>query len=262
MSVEGYVHGRTDDREVARLEKQGDWTAAFTFPAFDAAPGMRVLDLATGVGAMAARLTAHFPGLELSCVDLSAEQLGAARRNHPGLALARGDATRLPFRSAAFDRVHCSWLLEHVVDPLAVLREARRVLRPGGVAQFVEVDNGTLRSAPELPAVAAVLARLNEAQRRAGGDPFIGPQVGALMRQAGFAPVESWPVHLEGTQRDPAFLRRFVDEFAEIFEGLDEALGDPSLLGEAAEQLRGLLALPQARLTYTAHLARGTAPPA
>lgn len=44
----------------------------------------------------------------------------------------QGDAQELPFADAAFDRVTSTCLLHHVTDPLAVLLEVRRVLRPGG----------------------------------------------------------------------------------------------------------------------------------
>src|SRR3990167_7992730 len=79
--MSSYVHGGTTTREIARLEKQADFTASFTFSTLDLHPGQRVLDLATGVGAMGARLLRHCPGLHLVGVDLSAAQLAAARQH-------------------------------------------------------------------------------------------------------------------------------------------------------------------------------------
>lgn len=259
MTTSGYVHGGTNEREVARLEKQAEWTSRFTFPRLPLKAGERVLDLATGVGAMGARLQHHFAGAWVVGVDLSATQLAAARTNHPGLPLVRADACCLPFSDQRFERVHASWLLEHVPDPLAVLREVRRVLRPEGTCHFIEVDNASFRCTPAFPEVLQAMRALNEAQVRAGGDPFVGQRLHQHFRAAGFE-VAVTPVHLHGTQEDPAFLSEFIAEFAGIFDGLHETLG-PALapgLATASAQLRSLVDRADAQLDYTAVYAQGT----
>lgn len=253
----GYVHGATDAREIDRLERQAAWTAAFTFPRFDAAPGLRVLDLACGVGAMAARLNEAFPGCALVGLDLSASQLAACRQGHPEIAVVRADGTRMPFADGTFDRVHCSWMLEHVPAPAEVLRDVRRVLKAGGVAQFIEVDNWSLETEPRLTDVHDLLRRLNEAQVRAGGDPGIGPKLHHHLEAAGFRRFSLEPVRLHATHAQPGFFAGFVEEFTGIFEGLDESLPhEQALIARAVAQLRGALTNPDATLDYTAWLAR------
>ncbi|MFZ5444860.1 MAG: class I SAM-dependent methyltransferase [Myxococcota bacterium] len=248
-----YVHGGTDAREVARLEKQAVFTAEQTFASLGFAPGMRVLDLACGVGATGGLLQRRFPGVDVVGLDLSAAQLGASRRNHPALPVVRADATRLPFADATFDGVHCSWLLEHVPDPLGVLREVRRVLAPGAWGHFIEVDNATLALEPPSAAVTELMRRLNEAQRAAGGDPFIGRRVEQLFGDAGFAEVRVERRALHGHEGEPRFFQAFIEEFAEIFEGLDESLGDGALrlIDEASRAVRGLRQVPGSALRYT-----------
>lgn len=259
MTSPGYIHGSTDAREVARLEKQAHFTAAHSLLRFDAAPGMRVLDLATGVGAMAGQLLRRYPGIRLVGVDLNERQLAEARRLHPEATYVQADAARLPFPDASFERVHCSWLLEHVPHPVAVLREVRRVLAPGGVCHFIEVDNTTLRTHPPCPEVQAMLEAQNRAQVAGGGDPFIGPKLPGYFREAGFTRLEIGPAPVHADSADPAALRVFVEEFAEIFESLDEAL-DPQLtprLHAAAAELRALLQTPGASMDYVPWIARG-----
>ncbi len=246
-------------REVARLEKQADFTSSFTFASLDLKPGQRVLDLATGVGAMGSRLLRAYPGIKLVGVDLSATQLGAARKNHPDLAVLRADGTRLPFPDGTFDRVHCSWLLEHVPVPVAVLKDVRRVLKPGGFCQFIEVDNATFGTTPECPAALEVLGRLNQAQQRGGGDPFVGRRMEAELKAAGFQRFEVTRTELVGDSAHPLFLQAFVDEFAEIFEGLDESLGSEAmpLIAKAIAELRALPQQPGGAMRYTPTIARG-----
>jgi SAM-dependent methyltransferase len=171
----------------------------------------------------------------------------------------RADATRLPFADATFARVHCSWLLEHVPAPLAVLREVRRVLAPGGFCQFIEVDNSTFATSPPCPAVSGVMRQLNDAQARGGGDPFVGQHLEQFFGSAGFARVEFARPPMHGHAGDPAFFRAFIDEFAEIFEGLDESLGVEALplIEQAITELRGLPTLAGSSLHYTPVIARG-----
>lgn len=253
-----YIHGQIDPREVARLEKQADFVAPFFFPHLAAAPGERVLDLATGVGAMAARLVERYPGIRLVGLDMGRAQLETARRNHPVAAYVQGNGTRMPFRDGAFDKVYCSWMLEHVPSPLAVLREVHRVLRPGGACLFLEVDNSSFRTQPVLPEAMEVLDALNKAQVRGGGDPWVGRKLSELLHAAGFAQVDARPVPMRGSAADPALFRKLVEEFAEIFEGLDEALG-PAMDGKiraAVERLRALPGQPGAEVYYCGFIGR------
>jgi ubiquinone/menaquinone biosynthesis C-methylase UbiE len=58
--------------------------------------------------------------------------------------LVRADLHAVPLASASVDRVRTDRVLQHVHDPVAVLREVARLLRPGGVAVFAEPDWATL----------------------------------------------------------------------------------------------------------------------
>lgn len=254
-----YIHGGSDEREVKRLEKQARWGAPWMLKDFDVPKGARVLDLATGVGAMAGWLLDTFPGIGVVGVDLSAHQLAWARRNHPALPVARSNGAALPFPDATFDRVHCSWLLEHVSAQVAVaiLREVRRVLKPGGYCHFTEVDNSTFRTSPASPDIEGIMAALNQAQQRGGGDPFVGQRLPRLFAQAGFEKVELLPLPIHGGDEDPVFFQGFIDEFAEIYESLDEALpGMRDQAQRAATQLRRLKA-DGGTMDYCAAIARG-----
>ena len=86
-------------------------------------PGEKVLDLATGTGAVAGRLAGAVVGL-----DVSAEQL----RQNPLDDKLVGAAEHMPFAESTFDVVVCGFGINHFASPRVVLDEVRRVLKPGG----------------------------------------------------------------------------------------------------------------------------------
>jgi SAM-dependent methyltransferase len=115
----------------------GRVTARVADPLLDAVgaeEGMRLLDVATGPGYVAARaaeLRADAVGL-----DFSETMLAHARSKAPGVEFLRGDATALPFADESFDAVVAAFLLLHLGTPERAVAEAARVLRPGGRAAF------------------------------------------------------------------------------------------------------------------------------
>ena len=108
-----------------------------------ARPGDRVLDVATGTGAVAAELASRY-GCRVTGVDQSDAMLAAAgaRLAERGLAdrveLVRGEAEALPFADGDFDGLTVTYLLRYVDDPGATLAELARVVRPGGTLASLE----------------------------------------------------------------------------------------------------------------------------
>jgi len=105
--------------------------------------GGEVLDLCCGTGDVVFHLLRVNPSLHVTGIDFCAPMLDGARARAEKEA--RGDATfvegdvmALPFEDGAFDGAIMGFSLRNVVDIVATLREARRVLRPG--ARFVNLD--------------------------------------------------------------------------------------------------------------------------
>lgn len=92
-----------------------------------------VLDIGCGSGRFLRQLAEQQPRLRaLIGVELSEVQVDSAISD--GLLVTRGSADGgLPFRDGHFDAVTCAQVIEHVVNPDALVQEAHRVLRPGGV---------------------------------------------------------------------------------------------------------------------------------
>jgi ubiquinone/menaquinone biosynthesis C-methylase UbiE len=96
--------------------------------------GHRVLDVATGAGYVVAAAAQR--GAQAVGIDFSATQVRLARERYPSARFEQADAEALPFAAASFDAVVNAFGLCHLPNPDLALREAFRVLKPGGRVAF------------------------------------------------------------------------------------------------------------------------------
>lgn len=105
----------------------------------------RWLDLGCGTGHFSRVLAARFPEAEGIALDLAEGMLRHARPLGGAQGFVAGDAEHLPLRDGSVDLIYSSLAVQWCADFPAVLAEAHRVLRPGGVFAFASLCVGTLQ---------------------------------------------------------------------------------------------------------------------
>ena len=97
--------------------------------------GKDILDVCCGTGDIAIALARENPAFDVTGIDFSPAMLAQAREKGAGITTlhwVQGDVMDLPFKDESFDVVCISFGLRNTPDSRRVLREMRRILRPGG----------------------------------------------------------------------------------------------------------------------------------
>jgi SAM-dependent methyltransferase len=216
-----YIHG-TDPSEQERLAGLNRMTNAAFIEFLNVAEGSRVLEVGSGLGILAGDVAAAAAGVQVVGVELSPAQI-AATVSRPGLTFLQGDAHALDFPDGSFDLVYARYLLEHVADPARVLREMRRVARPGGLVAACENDVSLMRFDPPCPAFDRAWETFTRFQSTLGGDGLIGRRLYRLFRDAGFADVElsvQPEVHWHGSPGYVAWVHNIIGNLESARSGM------------------------------------------
>ncbi len=185
-----YTHGHAESVLRSHASRRVEDSAAYLVPHLY--PGMDLLDVGCGPGTITtgfADLVA--PGRVLG-VDAAPAVVATAAASAPAgstVEFAVGDAYALDLPDGSFDVVHAHQVLQHLSDPVAALREWRRVCRPGGVVAARDADYASFAWYPRDPLLDRWLELYRSAARANRGEPDAGRVLLAWSHAAGFEEV-------------------------------------------------------------------------
>ena len=180
------------DDEVSRLEAQAALTAEAEIALMEriGLPGSLLVEVGCGSGAFLARLVERFPEHDVRGVEIRPDLLARARAR--GCRAVHGDAYALPMRDDSCGTLVLRFVLQHLTDPRAAVREAARVLQPGGRLVVIDVDGGMWGCVtPTFAEFSDIYTRFAAAQARDGGDRMVGRKASGWLREAGLSQVRT-----------------------------------------------------------------------
>ena len=170
-------------------------------------PEMKVLDIGCGPGAITVGLAqavakGHVVGIDIEPSQIEIGTLKAKQLGLKNCEFRVASVFDLPFDDEYFDVVFGHTILMQFREIQPVLQEIYRVLKPGGLIGFREIDMGACLAYPDNSAQARVMGALRESVQRNGGFPDVGRYMPALYTEAGFDMISASAVYDPQAQGD------------------------------------------------------------
>ena len=154
-------------------------------------PGMRILDVGCGPGTITTSLASKIDNSDVIGIDIEPSQLDIARehakeQNVHNCHFETASIVDLPFENNDFDAVFGHTILMQLDDPKPALEEIKRVLKPGGIVSFREVDFSSNVFGPDDSAMKELMHIFRKSFLYNGSNPDIGRDLPTLLSEVNF----------------------------------------------------------------------------
>lgn len=177
-----YIHGVTE-KEQSRLSNLNKITNESFVEYLEISDSFKICDFGCGLGNLINEIYTKYNNAHITGVEISKEQYEVAKKNNKknkNVVLINEDVLKSNLPDNCFDITYCRYLLEHVQDPVNVIKEMIRITRPGGKIVVQENDLHNVIYYPEIQGHSKVMNKFCELQIQMGGDPYIGRKLFSL----------------------------------------------------------------------------------
>lgn len=191
-SPDTYTHGHHESVLRGHSWRTAENSAGYLLPHLT--PGMSLLDVGCGPGTITADLAQLLtPGpvtaIEIGDDIVATASATAAERGVDNATFEIGDVYSLAYADDTFDVTHAHQVLQHLSDPVAALREMRRVTKPGGLVAVRDADYAGMFWAPADPRLDQWMALYRRVAKHNRAFPDAGRELLRWALEAGFSDI-------------------------------------------------------------------------
>jgi trans-aconitate methyltransferase len=236
MADNNYIHGYSST-EQERLKDQNDVLAKYIYDRCPFKKGRRILEMGCGVGAQMQYLLDHYDPSYLCGVDISAEQIQTAKQTLSCVDSKLFDLVHTDVAdfnpTEQFDHLLFVWVLEHVPDPVQLLQDSVKHLKPGATLFITEVNHSSMQVQGASDKFYEIWNAAINFQAQLGGDANIGQRLPEILAACeGLVDVEVKPYAMHFDQSQAAAR----DELIRYFEPLIESAALPMIEAKYIEE--------------------------
>jgi SAM-dependent methyltransferase len=271
MSGSQYIHG-SEPGEQRRLSRLNELLNDACLAELRLQGGENMLDVGSGLGqftrAMARTAKRRVTGIERDAAQIAEANRQTSAAGEQGLVEFRqGDAIQLPLGPrewGSFDVVHTRFLLEHVPDPLAIVRAMALAVRPGGRVVLADDDHAILRLWPEPGGFGILWRAYMQSYTALGNDPDTGLKLVQWLYSSGLKPVRNQWIWFGACAGEDSFADKLQNTI-KIIAGAREVMLTNRLIREiefesALNELAAWGDRPDAAMWFAFSWAEGTRP--
>ena len=232
-----YVHGYSG-RETIRLSDQAETLANLIHHDSIYPEGSTILEVGCGTGSQTVIIGSMNPLCNFTSIDISPKSLKIAKERIDAAGLQNisfimTDINKLKLLNSAFDHALFCFVLEHLIDPVSVIRKVMQLVKSGGTITAIEGDHGSVCFYPESEKSLKTIKCQEALQHKAGGDPNIGRRLYPLLVSSGLNNVSVSPRLVYADYSRPDLVDGFTKKtFIAMIEGVKENAISHGLMSE------------------------------
>ena len=198
-SYEIHKIAKNFDIEVKRLKAQVDlfWDKEIKiYKNFGLNDGMSIVEFGCGPGYVTEKLLSIFPNITITSVEIDPDLVEEAKRtlsekNFVNYEVINGSIMGCSLSNDKYDFAITRLVLEHLPDPVGAVKEVCRVLKPNGIAVFVDNDFGMhIKTFPDIPELGELYDAYCRCRCDEGGRPQIGRELPGVLKQGGLKNID------------------------------------------------------------------------